>query len=82
MDPAGDWRTLEGMQEIKVAISPAAGLKLGPIPVSDTLHSPAMAPAADRPRTYLAGMGFRTLERHVLPAITGDIDAPPEETDV
>jgi enediyne polyketide synthase len=54
----------------------AAGRKSARIPVSDAFHSPAMAPAADPLRAYLAGMRFRPLERPVLSTVTGDVLPP------
>jgi enediyne polyketide synthase len=54
----------------------AAGLKAARIPVSDAFHSPAMAPAADGLRAYLAGTWFCPLERRVLSTVTGDVLPP------
>ncbi|MFL6130828.1 MAG: acyltransferase domain-containing protein [Mycobacteriales bacterium] len=54
----------------------AAGLQADRLPVGDALHSPSMAPAADRLRAHLAAMRFRTLERSVVSTVTGDVLPP------
>jgi acyl transferase domain-containing protein len=54
----------------------AAGLQADGLPVGDALHSPAMAPAADKLRAHLAGMRFGPLERSVVSTVTGDVLPP------
>jgi malonyl CoA-acyl carrier protein transacylase len=49
------------------------GIKAIKLAVSDAFHSPAMAPAADELRAYLAGQRFRTPAGRVVSTVTGDV---------
>ena len=62
----------EAVERVREAAA-ANGLRAARVPVSHAFHSPAVAPAAAKLDSYLAGRQFQPLARRVLSTLTGDV---------
>jgi enediyne polyketide synthase len=62
----------DAVGQVREAAS-AHDIKTAGVRVSHAFHSPAVAPAADKLDSYLAGLRFRPLDRCVLSTVTGDV---------